>query len=600
MYLNLIDTVTKIVKNYGVGILSDPKFWHILTDSYSFASEYALKDIFKSCINTGYVSKLVSFRGNSKKTKAEIAHIVKAENKICPGKELEYSTVLYSIAIAIRSCNKKDYSDFINHSNPKPAPSSNQKTNAPMPIPNKNHTLGWKERYIIFWIIFLGIIASYGGTIFYSVFYNGWWLFFIVLLMGLGQVSYIGILMTIFEESTYTIHYKRVIRSIISPFLIAIFLNALMSFLFFSETFRLWLGQHLNDYSADAPTSITFFLCILYALLSGVGCLSCYNTDITHIKFSLDIDKRIFIRSSICVLIGYIILFFYPNICESITTHKIKHERELIEKEYLSQLKMNQILQESRRNKTVDLSFKGIKLGISYDTDIQTAESISDFSDGKELYYSIKLDGKNKSPNWTSTIETQWTMPDTTITSFEQFSIAGRLFTGNTSIDNHPVGIKILEYNSRVPMIVVTLNLDKESFDQIIKLYTNKYGTPERMTVEGIPYRDDAEDSYLRKKYSHTYYSWEYKESIKNDFVWSFKNGSIRISPENITYLSKGFANLLSSKNNTVISYLKAKEQHIADSINSAKEMNEVIQRQQAYKDSLKKIRNHNNAINEI
>lgn len=600
MHLSLIDTVTKIINSYGVGILSDPKFWHILTDSYSFGNEYSLRDIFKSCINIGYASKLVSLRGNSKKTKAEIAHIVEAENKICPGKELEYSAVLYSIAIAIGSCNKKDYSDFINRNNPRPTPSPNSKPNSPNPKPNKNPSLGWKERISIFWIVFFGIIVSYGGTIFYSAFYNGWWLFFIVLLMGLAQVGYVAILMATLEEFNRTPHFKKVVRSIICPFLIAIFFNALMSFLFFSKTFRLWLGQHLNDYPTDEPTFITFLLCVFYVLFIGFGCLSCYNTDISQIKVSSDIDKRIFIRSSICVFLGYIILFFYPNICESIATHNIEHERELIEKEYLAQLKKNQRLQESRRNKTVDLSFKGIKLGISYDTDLQTAESISDFSDGKELYYSIKLDGKNKLPNWASIIETQWTMPDTTISDFEQFTIAGRLFTGNTSIDNHPVGIKILEYNSRVPMIVITLNVDKESFDQIVKLYTNKYGTPERMTVEGKPYRDDAEDSYLRKKYSHTYYSWEYKDSIKNDFVWSFKNGSIRISPENITYLLNDFANLLSRENDAVISNRQAREQHIADSISSAKKMNDVLQRQQAYKDSLKRVRNHKNAINEI
>lgn len=107
MYLSLIDSVSKIVKTYGVDILSDPKFWHILSDSHSFGNEYALKDIFKSCLTTGYISKLVAIKGNSKKTKAEIAHIVDSENKINPGKEKEYSAVLYSIAIAIDSCNKK-------------------------------------------------------------------------------------------------------------------------------------------------------------------------------------------------------------------------------------------------------------------------------------------------------------------------------------------------------------------------------------------------------------------------------------------------------------------------------------------------------------
>lgn len=60
MYLNLIDAVSTIVKTYGVNILSDPRFWHILSDSYSFGYDYALKDTFKSCLTTGYISKLVS------------------------------------------------------------------------------------------------------------------------------------------------------------------------------------------------------------------------------------------------------------------------------------------------------------------------------------------------------------------------------------------------------------------------------------------------------------------------------------------------------------------------------------------------------------
>lgn len=89
MYLSLIDTVSKIVKTYGVDILSDPKFWHILSDSYSFGNEYTLKDTFKSCLSTDYIPKLIAIKGNSKKTKAEIAHIVDSEDKLNPGKEKE-------------------------------------------------------------------------------------------------------------------------------------------------------------------------------------------------------------------------------------------------------------------------------------------------------------------------------------------------------------------------------------------------------------------------------------------------------------------------------------------------------------------------------
>lgn len=46
-YEGLIDTIYDIVKTYGVGILSDHKFWNILNDTYSFADEYSLKDSFK-------------------------------------------------------------------------------------------------------------------------------------------------------------------------------------------------------------------------------------------------------------------------------------------------------------------------------------------------------------------------------------------------------------------------------------------------------------------------------------------------------------------------------------------------------------------------
>lgn len=110
MYLSLFDTVTKIVKNYGVSILSDPKFWHILTDSYSFGNEYLLRDIFKSCIAIGYIARLVALRGKTKTTKDEISHIIKSENKLNPGKKQEYAAVLYSVAIAIGTCSNLNYS----------------------------------------------------------------------------------------------------------------------------------------------------------------------------------------------------------------------------------------------------------------------------------------------------------------------------------------------------------------------------------------------------------------------------------------------------------------------------------------------------------
>lgn len=57
-YEGLIDTVSDIVKTYGVGILSDSKFWNILTDTYSFVGEYSLKDSFKDFLSNGNIKEL--------------------------------------------------------------------------------------------------------------------------------------------------------------------------------------------------------------------------------------------------------------------------------------------------------------------------------------------------------------------------------------------------------------------------------------------------------------------------------------------------------------------------------------------------------------
>lgn len=89
MYLDLIDVVSTIVRKYGVSILSEPRFWNILSDSYSFALNYSLRDAFKNCINIGYVSQLVSLKGNPKETRKLIQHIADTENHINANNEKE-------------------------------------------------------------------------------------------------------------------------------------------------------------------------------------------------------------------------------------------------------------------------------------------------------------------------------------------------------------------------------------------------------------------------------------------------------------------------------------------------------------------------------
>lgn len=329
MDLKLKDAVSKIVETNGVDILSTKRFWNILTDSYSFGNEYILKDTFKSCLKKGYISKLVANKGNAKKTKHEIDRIIIIETE----KKREYSEILYIVAIAIGSCNNQDYLDFTNRNTPHTNPTPTPRPNKPSQKSNKSQPLIWKECLGILVIVFFGIIVSFGGTIVYSAFYyKGWWLSFIVLSMLLVQNWYEMGVAYLLNEFNSTSRYSIVVRSIISPLLIVMVLNALMSFLFFSETFRLWLGNYFSYFSndideqtfrlleqlLDRPTETAFIFCIFYVLSSIIGGLSCFNKDITSIKFSTHINKRInkriFLSSSICVCIGYVILFCHPKI----------------------------------------------------------------------------------------------------------------------------------------------------------------------------------------------------------------------------------------------------------------------------------------------
>lgn len=581
MYLSLIDAVSKIVKTYGVDILSDPKFWHILSDSFPFGNEYALKDIFKSCLTTGYISKLVAIKGNSKKTKAEIAHIVDSENKINPGKEKEYSAVLYSIAIAIGSCSKKDYSDFINRNNPNSTPSQNPGTNTPAPKPNKNH-LGWKERFSIFWIVFLGIIVTFGGTIFYSAFYKGWWLFFIVLLMGVVQVGYVAILMATLEEFKRTTYYKRVLRSIISPFLFAIIFNAFISFLFFSETFRIWLGQHLNCYSSDSPTFITFLLCVFYVLFIGFGCLSCFNTDITQIKFNSYIERKIFIKSFIFVTIGYIFLFIYPNIREAITNQNILKEHEKIEQEKLIRNHTNKELQEKRSHKNIDLSFKGVRLGMSFDTAKGIIDSLSDFNGDLNGRYSVYVCEPQRV--FQSVAQVYLSHSAT-----EQSDYDGELIEGTTNIDNQEVSFRVLESNGLVFAIVVLPYASNHynapqgtfsNFETLLSLYKTKYGEPEiidKTFFDGLVTRTG--------NYSNCDY-----------YAWTYKNGAIWMNHNSIVYLTSEFIKDVENKYNLEQAEIRKQELERIERQRIEKQRQDSATRV----DSINRIRNHENAINEI
>lgn len=586
MYLSLIDSVSKIVKTYGVDILSDPKFWHILSDSHSFGNEYALKDIFKSCLTTGYISKLVAIKGNSKKTKAEIAHIVDSENKINTGKEKEYSAVLYSIAVAIGSCNKKDYSDFINRNNPQPKSTPKPK---PIPKPNnahKKYNISIKEWTFSLTYYVIGLALALGGTMFLSAFYNGWWLFFIVLFTGFAQLCYCACVVTNMEEVTNE-DYQSTVLSFLFPIFCAFVGNALFSFLFFSEGFRRWLGSHLSGFphSPEGPYFITFLLIIIYVLFVGFASVSCYSSNFSVSVILSKARKDIAIASGAIITFLYLLLFFLPIIERGIREHNNNAEKARIENLRKELIDKNNRLHKDRILIGRELSFKNIKLGISFDTAIEYANDNAE--DNNPYSHSSTYDFLVSSEDGIidAIVKNEYIKSEEKVDNKNYYS--GQSYTVKTILDNQEVYLTLYERNGLVFAMIITPSswrgstFSDSEFDNLLKLYSSKYGEPENL---GSFLLDDT---------------YHYGGEI-DKFVWQFKNGIVQLTNNDIVYVSADF---IKSASQTFINETRIKEakrRHIADSIRIEHDRIDSIRREESKRDSIRRAHSHQNAINEI
>lgn len=586
MYLSLIDTVSKIVKIYGVDILSDPKFWHILTDSYSFGNEYALKDTFKSCLSTGYVSKLIVIKGNSKKTKAEITNIVDSENKLNPSKEREYSAVLYSIAIAIGSCNKKDYSDFINRNNPQPSPSPKPK---PTPKPNntsKKYNVSIKEWIFSLTYYIIGIALALGGSIFLSAFYNGWWLFFIVLFTGFAQLCYCACVMTNMEEVTNE-DYKTTVLSFLFPVFCAFVSNALFSFFFFSENFRHWLGSHLSgfSYSPEGPYFITFLLIIIYVLFVGFASVSCCSSNFSVSVNMSKARKDVSIASGAIITFLYLLLFFLPIIERGIREHNNKVEMVRIENLRKELINKNNKLHEDRIIIEKDLSFKKIKLGISYDTAIEYAKDNAENKSPYSNYSTYDFIVSSEDGIIEAIMRKDYINSEDKINNGNYYS--GHCYTIKTLLDNKEVYLTLYERNGLVFAMKITPDswsgstFSEAEFDELLKLYSSKYGEPENL--------------------SSTLLDNTYHYGKDNDkYIWQFKNGTIQLTHKDIVYVTADFIESASQTFTNERRLKEARQKHIADSIRIEQNRIDSIRREESKRDSIRRAYSHQNAINEI
>lgn len=578
MYDKLFDTVSQIVKANGISILSEPKFWHILLDSYSFGNEYVLKDIFKSCLFSGYISKLVSLKGKSKKTKTEITRIVDSENKLNPGKKDEYFAVLYSIAIALGSCSRNDYYDFSNRNNPRPNPKPNNTS--------KKYNVSIKEWTLSLTYYIIGLALALGGTIFLSAFYNGWWLFFIILFTGFAQFCYCACVMTNMEEVKNG-DYKTTVLSFLFPVFCAFIGNALLSFLFFFESFRHWLADHLSGFphSPEGPYFITFLLIIIYCLFVGFPAAYCYTSNFSHSVNLSKARKDVVMASGSIVAVLYLLLFFLPIIEREMSQRYNRIEKERLTKLRNDLITKNNQLHEERIKIEKELSFKNIRLGISYDTAVEYANDIAEnevlYSNSSTYDFIVSADdGIVDAITNKNYINSEERMDNSNYYS-------GRCYTIRTLLDNKEVYLTLYEHNGLVFAMIITpysmsgstfMNTD---FDDLLTLYSSKYGEPENL---GSILLDDT---------------YHYGKE-RNKYAWQYKNGTVQLTNKEIVYITADFIKSASHTFTNEKRIKEARERFIADSIRVEQNRLDSIRLEEAKQDSIRRLYNHHNAINEI
>ncbi|MDE5773834.1 MAG: hypothetical protein K2H86_05205 [Muribaculaceae bacterium] len=602
MYLSLIDTVSKIVKAYGINILSDPKFWYILSDSYSFGNEYVLKDIFKRCLNTGYISKLVAIKGNSKKTKTEINHLVNKENKLNPGKGKEYSAVLYSVAIAIGSCNKKDYYDFINPNNPHPCKNPNT---------SSSHNRSFYRNVIATFgsiiknytrILIAGILTVSISTLLYGLYlFYGWWMFFILVIMGIMQMWYCGYWFRMINNANNQ-KRKSDIASVGFPFIVAYCVNVLLSFFFQGSGFRWVAFNYFGDWqpkyaeglshvgaaemyqfthnTLESPSFFSILAGIIF-FACPIGCAIEFCKNHSGLKLKI----KYCLLSLFLMMIPEACIFIYPTIKHKTQEENFLQREANIRAQMVSLKERNDALISSRATIVKDLSFKDIKLGISWDTAIGYAKTIveSDSSSNRyandfiEKYFYTRFRENNEVIETLTKADESYAPEDST----EYHYLTGKLLKFNTTIDNNEVSVRIFGVKDKVYAIVITPSdvspyWSFEDYDDFVKLYKRKYGEPE--IIRDRAYYDD--NSYP----DNTIYEW------------TFKNGIVRLTTEYITYLPSSFFTLA----NDVATKKKLEKEEEERRLKYLQFQKDSIMKATQLADSLRRLHNHKNAINEI
>lgn len=598
MYEKLFDTVSQIVRTYGVSILDDSKFWNILCDSYSFVYDYSLKDTFKKCISNGYVSRIVALCPGNKKTLDEIEAILK-EAKNDGLNEEETKATLFSIAIGVGTCTTNDYNNYhrsqlSQSSTSRPENPAGQQNQS---IPNTDTENSSPVSKVLF-----GIAILFGSSLFYSVFlYSGWYMLFVMAFAGLIQMAFlINYNIPLYNNRNY--NYKSNAISCLIPILIGFILNDLVPFLMCIKSFRVDVYRYFSDFdypstfdvekfSVDSPGIISLLWTLFVAIcLIGFCLKSTISGAVECAKQRFPLNKRLFALVTGIIVIFYVLLFGFPAIKRNNAKDKILQDIELSEAKSKKQSLTNDSLRSVRADSTVELSFKGISLGTEYETAVEQARKLSNNERVDTSFFALVIQTpddiiseilrRNKSLKvlfYNKRDKAVKRKPLFTPDKAEVFD-CGDTFSFKTSIDNIEVDFEGLAKDERCFCFIVTPGNRRKvffEFDNLLALYTTKYGEPEI-------YVDENEKTVLPR------------------YLWNFKNGLIQLTHCYIVYISSEYISQVESNYKRAEIRVEKAQQRYEDSIRNEQLRNDSIRREKTRQDSIRRKRNHENAINEI
>lgn len=615
-YIKLINTVTAIVDQYGSGILYEQRFWNILSDTFPFAQEYALRDEFKRCIRNGYVTSLAALQGEKDKTYERIYKIISAYKG---QNEDALRACLYSIAIAVGTCTLTDYDlglEKPQYSGAASSASSSNGSSSNGSSKNASQSSGsatkkrsaqnpykgpeYKDKFHldILGPVTLGLLSLFISSLLYLWHIAGGADMGIILI-GVGIIQWLGYfsMKRTLEARSWSVGMKIEAYACYLPIMIGYFVNALFPLLLLSDSiadtlYNYFTNHHVPqsyyavptkvDFSRIAPdSSIALFFSPIVAWIMYICTKHLYS----------DKDKwdmpRYLVRYKYAVAVALVITLGYV----AINTYPLYGMGEDRAAQCERQLVRNGQLRESRKDATQDLSVKGIRLGEPKDSAIKKLKELNNGitpSEGTESYFGIKIDNPEELCDKLLGLEYKVFQPYPPAGDmFERIILRPDTYFINTTLDNHKVTMRVFVHGDKVAAILVEPNwTDYDGyFPELFKLYKHKYGEPEVFMDFSYEHDEDA--------------GFGYKEGTDRN-IWHFKNGAVQFTDNGVVYVSADFEDYV--RNACKAERESAQRAKEAEAERKRREQirKDSITRQKLTEESIRQARNHANAINEI